>query len=264
MPKIGVVIPARNEEKFIGNTLNSLLTQTLKPDIIVVVDDGSSDRTVKVSKELGVIVLSRPNRGYNALGLPGEAEPWNTGLKFLDKINNIDYVVMLAADQILARDYIEKVIVEMEKNRRLVLASGIIVGEMARAPRGSGRIFRFAFLRDIGFYPIKYGAESYPMCKAVQKGYEIKVVKTALSFGQRKTSFSFKKMCALGKRSRALRSDPIYVFWDVLLTFFKSPKAALALLSGYFSFGVQKYADVNHGKWQRRTLIKRLLSKIKL
>jgi glycosyltransferase involved in cell wall biosynthesis len=264
MVKIGVVIPARNEEKYIGKTLASISNQSLKPDKVVVVDDGSSDRTAEIAKQFSVTVLSRPDRGYNALGLPSETVPWNFGLKFLDKISDIDYVMMLAADQILARDYIEKIIAMMEKNRRVILASGRIIGEMARAPRGSGRIYRFAFLRDIGFFPANYGAESYTMCKALEKGYEIRVVQNAISFGQRRTSSSCKKMYALGKGKKALGDDPIYVLWDFILTFFESPRGAVTMLSGYLSSGVQKYPDLNFGKWQRSTLIKRLLSKIRL
>jgi len=261
--KIGVVIPARNEEEYLGRTLECLLNQTLKPDAIVVVDDGSSDRTAEIAKQFGVTILTRPDRGYSVVGMPEEAEVRNVGFRFLDKIGGFDYVMVLDADQKLSKDYMEKIIVEMEKNRRLVLASGRIVGEMARAPRGSGRIYRFAFLREIGFFPINYGAESYTMCKALEKRYEIKVVKDALAFGQRKTSFSSKKMYALGKGKKALGCDPIYVLWNFLLTFFKSPTGAVSMLSGYLSFDVQKYSDLDFGKWQRRNLVKRLLLKAK-
>ena len=263
MLKIGVVIPARNEEKYLGKTLEYLLNQTQKPDVIVVVDDGSSDRTAEIAKQLGVTVLSRPYRSYSVLGMPEEAEVRNVGFRFLDKIGGFGYVMVLDAEQMLSKDYIEKIIGEMEKNRRLVLASGRIVGEMARAPRGSGRIYRFAFLRDIGFFPINYGAESYPMCKALEKGYEIRVVQNAISFGQRRTSFSCRKMYALGKGKKALRDDPIYVLWDFLLNFFKSPKAGICMMSGFLSSDVQKYSDLDFGKWQRKTLIKRLMSKAK-
>jgi len=264
MVKIGVVIPARNEEKYLGKTLEYLLNQTRKLDVVVVVDDGSSDNTAEIAKQFGVKVLRRPDRGYSALGGPETKKAWNSGLRFLDKIGDVDYVMMLGADHVLEKDYVKKIIAEMERNRNLVLASGRVVGEMARAPRGSGRIYRFAFLREIGFFPINYGAESYTMCKALEKGYEIKLVEDALSFGQRKTSLSCKKMYALGKGKKALGYDPIYVLWDFLLTFFRSPKGALSMLSGYLSFGVQRYSDLNFGKWQRSTLIKRLLSKMRL
>ncbi|TRO65726.1 glycosyltransferase [Christiangramia sabulilitoris] len=49
--KIDIVIPAHNEAKFIGKTLNSLVKQTFLPNQIVVVDDSSTDNTAEVVKE---------------------------------------------------------------------------------------------------------------------------------------------------------------------------------------------------------------------
>ncbi|MDR1048934.1 MAG: glycosyltransferase, partial [Synergistaceae bacterium] len=46
-PTITVVIPAYNREKTILRSVKSVLSQTLPPDEIIVVDDGSSDRTVE-------------------------------------------------------------------------------------------------------------------------------------------------------------------------------------------------------------------------
>jgi len=47
VPKVAVLVPAHNEERFIGRCLRSLLAQSLPRDEfeIIVVDDGSSDRT---------------------------------------------------------------------------------------------------------------------------------------------------------------------------------------------------------------------------
>jgi len=46
--KVAVVISARNEENFIPKTIDSLLAQNLSPELIVVVDDGSTDNTGKI------------------------------------------------------------------------------------------------------------------------------------------------------------------------------------------------------------------------
>jgi glycosyltransferase involved in cell wall biosynthesis len=46
--KISVIIPVRNEEQSIGQLLNSLTSQTLKPSEIVITDGGSSDRTAAI------------------------------------------------------------------------------------------------------------------------------------------------------------------------------------------------------------------------
>ena len=47
-PKVGIVIPAYNEEKFIGLTLKHLLNQVLKPSKVIVVNDGSTDKTKEI------------------------------------------------------------------------------------------------------------------------------------------------------------------------------------------------------------------------
>ena len=44
-----VIIPVKNEEQYIGNTLNALCQQTLKPTDIIIVDDNSNDDTRKIA-----------------------------------------------------------------------------------------------------------------------------------------------------------------------------------------------------------------------
>ena len=46
--KYYIVIPAHNEEKFIGLTLDSLLNQTVLPSKVVVVNDNSTDKTSEI------------------------------------------------------------------------------------------------------------------------------------------------------------------------------------------------------------------------
>ena len=50
---VSVVIPARNRARAIGRCLASVLNQTLQPMEIIVVDDGSTDDTVRVVKDIG-------------------------------------------------------------------------------------------------------------------------------------------------------------------------------------------------------------------
>jgi glycosyltransferase involved in cell wall biosynthesis len=58
-PKVMVMIPAYNEEKTVGEVVKS--TKTLHPDFeVIVVDDGSEDRTVENAKEAGATVASLP------------------------------------------------------------------------------------------------------------------------------------------------------------------------------------------------------------
>jgi len=75
MAKISVIIPCYNRATLIGETLQNMLDQELRPDEIIVVDDGSTDNSREVISSFGGIVrlISQPNLG------PGAAR--NAGLK---------------------------------------------------------------------------------------------------------------------------------------------------------------------------------------
>ena len=63
--KISIVIPAYNEEKYIGKTLESInkLDKTGLEVEIVVVNGGSTDKTAEVAKSYGARVLDEPHKG---------------------------------------------------------------------------------------------------------------------------------------------------------------------------------------------------------
>jgi glycosyltransferase involved in cell wall biosynthesis len=46
--KYVLITPAHNEEAFIQKTLDSVVAQTLLPERLVIVDDGSTDRTAEI------------------------------------------------------------------------------------------------------------------------------------------------------------------------------------------------------------------------
>ena len=69
-PAIAVVIPACDEEEAIGKVLQDI------PDIaqqIIVVDNGSADRTAEVARSLDACVVGEPRRGYGQACLTGMA-----------------------------------------------------------------------------------------------------------------------------------------------------------------------------------------------
>ena len=61
---ISVIIPLYNKEREIGDTLRSVLAQTLPPAEIVVVDDGSTDRSAEIVRGIRsplVKLVTQPN-----------------------------------------------------------------------------------------------------------------------------------------------------------------------------------------------------------
>jgi glycosyltransferase involved in cell wall biosynthesis len=65
MVKVWIVMPAYNEERTIGNVLDALKREGHSK--IIVVDDGSSDKTVKIARSKGAVVVSHPrNMGLGA------------------------------------------------------------------------------------------------------------------------------------------------------------------------------------------------------
>lgn len=64
--KISVVIPAYNEERYIGNTLESIKKLELKNDWdleVLVINGGSTDKTKKVAESYGTIVIDESHKG---------------------------------------------------------------------------------------------------------------------------------------------------------------------------------------------------------
>jgi glycosyltransferase involved in cell wall biosynthesis len=90
MKKLGVLLPAYNEEKNIRIVIREV--KNLLPNAkIVVVDDGSTDRTYELAKREKVVVL---RHNVNK----GKGEALKTGLNFFRKFK-VNYVIIADADR---------------------------------------------------------------------------------------------------------------------------------------------------------------------
>ena len=99
MPLVSILIPAYNSEESIAQTLRSALAQTWKRKEIIVVDDGSTDRTLDVARQFeaeGVRALTQRNQG--AASARNKAFALSHG----------DYIQWLDADDLLSPDKIER------------------------------------------------------------------------------------------------------------------------------------------------------------
>src|SRR4051795_5122495 len=83
---IAVVIPVYNGERFLRDAIESVLAQSLPAAEVVVVDDGSSDRSAAVAEGFGppVRVLRKPHRGVSAARNVGVEHSRSDLIAFLD------------------------------------------------------------------------------------------------------------------------------------------------------------------------------------
>ena len=109
-PRVAVLIPAYNEEKVIVRTIRSVLNSDYANLHVVVIDDGSSDRTYDIARQAyaaeiaagHIQILTKPNSGKAA------------ALNFaLDRLTE-DFYVGIDADTVIAPDAISKLIPHFE------------------------------------------------------------------------------------------------------------------------------------------------------
>lgn len=108
MPKVSVIVPIYNVEKYLEKCINSLLSQTLEDIQIILVNDGSKDNSGNISKEYEknnkdrVIYVEKENGGLS--------DARNYGLKYATG----DFIAFLDSD-----DYIEKNAYEKMYNKAI-------------------------------------------------------------------------------------------------------------------------------------------------
>lgn len=112
--KISILIPCHNEEKSIKKCVESYLNQTRKIDEIVVVNDGSTDNSLKILKGFGKkiklinVAKTAGNKSYAQ----------ERGLK---KITG-DIFLTVDADTILDRNFVKRIIVNFEDSNVVAVA----------------------------------------------------------------------------------------------------------------------------------------------
>ena len=82
--RVALVVPVRDGERFLEAALRSLLDQTRPPDELIVVDDGSRDRSAAIAEAAGARVLRRPPTGVSAARNAGARASTAELIGFLD------------------------------------------------------------------------------------------------------------------------------------------------------------------------------------
>ncbi len=110
MPKlVSVIIPAYNVQDYIGETIESVLRQSYPTIEIIIINDGSTDKTPEIiskyaQKDSRIVVVNQENRGLSGAR--------NTGLRLAKG----EYLCIFDADDIMLPQKIEKQFQFLEKH----------------------------------------------------------------------------------------------------------------------------------------------------
>lgn len=128
-PSYVLVTPVRNEEEFIGRTINSVVNQTIRPVEWLIVSDGSTDQTDAI-----IALAIEKNPWIRTIQLPPRTKPsWtavvdNTtlGINSL-KSNDYQFLGLLDSDLEFQSDYFEQLLDSFEKDPELGLTGGVAI-----------------------------------------------------------------------------------------------------------------------------------------
>jgi poly-beta-1,6-N-acetyl-D-glucosamine synthase len=182
--KYVVITPAKDEGRYIGETLISMTCQTVKPLKWVVVDDCSKDDTASIVRQfmevnewIELLSLNRETQRY-----PGSPVV-NAFIQGLESLKvDYDFVVKLDGDLKLPYDYFEKLIERFKADNSLGIASGVYLEtvndrwEMVRMPAyhaaGASKVIRKECFLEIGGFLPTLGWDTIDEIKARAKGWK--------------------------------------------------------------------------------------------
>ena len=122
-----LISPCRNEADYMKLTLDSVVSQTVPPDLWVIVDDGSTDETPQILSDYAnrypfIQIITRDDRGHRSVG-PGVIEAFYYGYDQVD-VSQFDFVCKFDLDLDLPPRYFEILIQRMNDNPRIGTCSG--------------------------------------------------------------------------------------------------------------------------------------------
>lgn len=122
-----LISPCRNEAAYMRQTLDSVLAQTSRPALWVIVDDGSTDETPAILAEAArrhdwIRIVTRQDRGHRAVG-PGVIDAFYAGYATIVP-EQFEFLCKLDLDLRLPPRYFERLVERMRADPRIATCSG--------------------------------------------------------------------------------------------------------------------------------------------
>lgn len=246
-----LITPARNEAKFIGLTIASVVAQTIQPARWVIVSDGSTDGTDEIVSGYAahspwIELVRTPARRERHFA--GKVHAFNVGLAALRGID-YDVIASLDADISLDPEHFAYLLGKLAGDPRLGLVGTPFKDTSTYDYRfvsiehvsGACQVFRRACFEDVGGYvPIKSGGVDHvAVITARMKGWKTRTFTEKICLHHRDIGLA--EHGALTARFRAgaldyaLGGHPVWELFRAVYQMTRRPIVAggLALLAGY-------------------------------
>jgi len=229
-----LITPARNEQDYIRNAIESIICQTILPARWVIVSDGSTDGTDEVVREYAlrypfielVCLHERAKRTFAS-----QAYATNAGYETVRHMK-ADFIGLLDADISLPPDYYERILERFKQYPQLGIAGGVLLekirgrygrrfGDSDLWVAGAIQMFRRKCYEDIGgFIPLPYGGhDAVAVAVARSKGWEVKSFLDLEGFHHRPTGSVGANRVRICFRNGA---EDYYLGYDLLFEMGKS------------------------------------------
>jgi Glycosyl transferase family 2 len=220
-----VILTCRNSQSTIRSAIESILKQTVLPEYIIIINDGSTDKTAEIIQEIrsaqsSIYVITHPDWGYD---IKRVVSNWNEAIRFSKERNlkRTKFHLIATDDAEYSPEYVETLIQSMDSNEKIAIASGTYSEHAPAMPHGAGRLVNNSFLENTiwrGCYPEKMGYESAVLYEADRCGYNHIVISDARFRHTRPLGLGH-KFYEFGASMQTLGYHPLFALGRILKYF---------------------------------------------
>lgn len=245
-----IITPAKNEERFIEHTLESICDQTFKPHKWIIVDDGSIDQTSTlvekyIKKYPWITLIRNDNYDERRAGGPKIVRAFYKGYDAVSD-EDYDFIVKLDADLTLPNNYFETVYRCFKDNPKVGICGGYCVdekeGKLVKEKtaefhvRGAFKAYRKECFTDIGGIKQVWDWDGLDQMMAMYSGWHVKVLPLAV-IHHRETSKEYNRILHSFRSGKEYYRMGYGLFLGLLKSAFIAVKKPFLIGGASFLFG---------------------------
>lgn len=277
--KYAVISPVKDEAAFIELTLNSMIEQTIRPSVWVIVNDGSRDDTETIVKKYAqkhnwIKLINRPDSGGIRKRGQGVVEAFYSGYDTLSE--HYDFIVKLDGDVSFKPDYFESLLEKFYADPQLGIAGGglyekpdgnnWVLYTTRDHVRGCTKVYRRACFEAIGGLVPSMGWDGIDEWKALAKGWKVQSFLHLKIYHYRFTGAAtgyLKSFVEQGYGAYRMGYHPLFMIARGIRRMTDKPFVigGAAMIASYFRAWVKReemLADASVVRFVRETQVKKL------